>query len=131
MHPADGRVIVNFITQALSNKPLTIYGDGKQTRSFCFISDMVIALVTAMEHEKTQGEVMNIGYPQEHTIKDIANIILSLTKSPSKIVYYPKKEDDPVRRRPDISKAKEIMNWRPQIALSEGLKKTIEHFSYL
>lgn len=131
MQPSDGRVIVNFIMQAISGKPLTIYGDGLQTRSFCYISDMVDGLISAMEQQNISGEVMNIGFPEEHTIKEIAKIVLRLTKSLSGIIYYPKKEDDPVRRKPDISKAKKILRWFPKVALNDGLKKTIEYFSNL
>lgn len=129
MQPSDGRVIVNFITQAISGQPLTVYSDGLQTRSFCYISDMVEGLITAMENKNTSGEVINMGFPEEHTVKEIAKIILRLTESSSGVTYYPKKEDDPVRRKPDISKAKKILGWSPKITLYKGLSKTIEYFS--
>lgn len=131
MQPSDGRVIVNFINQAISGKPLTIYGDGLQTRSFCYISDMVYGLITAMENQEAAGKVINMGYPQEHRIIEIAKIVIDLTHSKSKIQYFPKKEDDPVKRKPDISRAKKILNWIPYTALPEGLNKTINYYSSL
>lgn len=128
MDPCDGRVVANFISQALSGKPLTIYGDGMQTRSFCYISDMVTGIYKAMESNDTKGEVINLGYPKEHTIREIARIIVGLTHSQSSIVNEAPQEDDPVRRRPDIGKAKKLLNWQPRVSLSYGLQKTITYF---
>lgn len=128
MQPYDGRVIVNFINQAISGVPLTIYGDGLQTRSFCYISDIVSGLIAAMESDKAEGEVINMGYPEEHTVKEIAEIILRLIRTQSKVVQERKKEDDPKRRRPDISKAKKLLGWQPKVMLSEGLKETIRYY---
>lgn len=129
MQKDDGRVISNFVNQAIENQPLTVYGDGKQTRSFCYISDMIEGLVAAAESQKAGGEVINLGNPQEYTIEEIAHKILSLTGSKSPIVNSGKRlGDDPDRRRPDISKAKTILGWTPKVKLQEGLKKTIDYF---
>jgi nucleoside-diphosphate-sugar epimerase len=128
MKSDDGRVVSNFITQALKNKPLTVYGDGSQTRSFCYISDMVEGLERAMFHEKTEGEVINLGNPEEFTVMELAQRVQELTASGSEIVFQNLPEDDPSRRNPDISKAKRLLNWNPRVGLEEGLKKTIEYF---
>jgi UDP-glucuronate decarboxylase len=120
----DGRVISNFIVQALLHQPLTIYGDGQQTRSFCYVSDLVSGLTSIMETEGMTGP-FNIGNPEEHRISELAEIILKLTKSPSTIVHKELPADDPVRRCPDISLIKEKIGWSPTIGLEEGLKKTI------
>ncbi|MEA3255860.1 MAG: UDP-glucuronic acid decarboxylase family protein [Candidatus Altiarchaeota archaeon] len=127
MKSDDGRVVSNFITQALKNKPLTVYGDGSQTRSFCYISDMVEGIEKAMFHEKTKGEVINLGNPEEFTVMELAQRVQELTASGSEIVFQNLPEDDPSRRNPDISKAKRLLNWNPQVGLEEGLKKTIEY----
>lgn len=124
----DGRVISNFIDQALHNRPLTIYGDGSQTRSFCYVSDQVAGLVAAMMKPGIGGEVINIGNPGEFTVKEAAHIIKEMTGSGSKIVYKPLPKDDPARRRPDITKAEKLLGWKPKIQLKEGLKRTIEWF---
>jgi len=121
----DGRVISNFIYQALNNLPLTIYGDGSQTRSFCYVSDMVEGLLKMMFTEKAKNEIINLGNPGEFTIKEAAFLIKELTGSKSKIVYKKLPEDDPTRRRPDITKAKKILNWQPKINLKQGLIETI------
>ncbi len=132
MQKDDGRVVSNFITQAISSKPLTVYGDGKQTRSFCFISDMVEGLVAAGESEKTKGEVINMGNPNEYTIEQISKVILDLTGSKSSLSFWPQRlGDDPDRRKPDISKAKSMIGWEPKIELKEGLIKTIDYFKNL
>ncbi len=123
----DGRVVSNFIVQALEEKPITIYGDGSQTRSFCYVDDMVEALVKMMEQEDYIGPV-NLGNPDEFTIKELAEMVLELTGSKSKIVYEKLPEDDPVRRQPDITLAKKYLNWIPTVKLREGLVKTIEYF---
>ncbi|MBU0662024.1 SDR family oxidoreductase [Candidatus Micrarchaeota archaeon] len=122
----DGRAMPNLINQALAGKELTIYGEGKQTRSFCYVSDMVRGLTLAME--KGSAEPINIGNPSEITILELAEKISSATGSKSKIKYAPMPEDDPTRRKPDITRAKETLGWQPEVALDEGLKKTIEYF---
>ncbi|OGG00520.1 NAD-dependent dehydratase [Candidatus Gottesmanbacteria bacterium RBG_13_37_7] len=129
MLPDDGRVISNFINQAIKGKDLVIHGDGLQTRSFCYVSDMVQGIFSVMLSAQARGEVINLGYPEEQTIYQIAQIVLQLTKSRSKIKYSRKLEDDPEKRRPDISKAKQILRWQPTISLEDGLIKTIEFFS--
>ncbi|MQY69335.1 MAG: NAD-dependent epimerase/dehydratase family protein [Firmicutes bacterium] len=126
MRKKDGRVVPTFITQALANEPLTVFGDGSQTRSFCYVSDMIEGLYKLML--SVIHEPINLGNPQEMTILDFAKKIIELTKSKSKIVYKPLPKDDPKVRRPDISKAKKLLNWKPKISLEEGLSKTIEWF---
>lgn len=123
----DGRVVSNFIVQALRNEPLTIYGDGNQTRSFCYVSDLIQGLIAMMESNNFIGP-MNLGNPAECTILDLAKKIIGLTKSSSKIIHKPLPLDDPVRRRPDISLAKEKINWMPETELEKGLLKTIDYF---
>uniref|UniRef100_V5ID95 UDP-glucuronic acid decarboxylase 1 n=2 Tax=Ixodes ricinus TaxID=34613 RepID=V5ID95_IXORI len=126
MHPNDGRVVSNFILQALQNEPITIYGSGKQTRSFQYVSDLVDGLVSLMNSSYTQP--VNLGNPHEHTIEDFAKIIKNLVGGTSKIVYTDKVEDDPQRRRPDITRAKTELKWEPKVELQDGLKKTVEYF---
>jgi len=126
----DGRVISNFITQALSGDNITIYGDGTQTRSFCYVSDLAKGLIKLMNKEQFSGPV-NLGNPVELTIKEIAEKIIVLSGSKSKIVYKPLPQDDPKQRRPDITLAKEKLNWLPEVGLEDGLKKTIEYFKKL
>ena len=128
MRSDDGRVVSDFITQSLGNSPITIYGDGEQTRSFCYITDMIEGLFASMFGEKTKGEVMNLGNPDEKSVKDLAEIIIKLTGTSSKIAHEPLPQDDPKKRKPDISKAKRILDWEPKVSLEEGLKKTIEYF---
>jgi nucleoside-diphosphate-sugar epimerase len=128
MKANDGRVVSNFITQALEEKPLTIYGDGKQTRSFCYISDMVEGIKRAMLLKNTKGEVINLGNPNEFTILELANLVKRLTHSNSKIVFKELPEDDPKQRKPDIEKARKILQWEPTINFKEGLKETIQYF---
>ena len=123
----DGRVVSNFIVQALRGEPITIYGDGSQTRSFCYVSDLIQALITMMETEDFTGPV-NLGNPVEFPILELAEKIIKLTKSPSKITHKPLPPDDPVRRCPDISLAKEKLGWIPKISLEEGLQETIAYF---
>ncbi len=127
MHIDDGRVISNFIVQALGGEPITIYGDGTQTRSFCYVDDMVNALISFMEQEETGGPV-NLGNPVEYSIMDIAESVLELTGSQSEMSYHPLPEDDPLQRCPDISLAKKVLDWEPIVPLEEGLTKTIEYF---
>ena len=128
MHPNDGRVVSNFIIQALTNKNITIYGDGKQTRSFCFVDDLIDAMSLIMNTDDDFTGPMNIGNPDEFTIQEIAEKIVKLTNSKSKIVFKQLPEDDPKQRRPDISIAKEKINWEPKVGLIEGLKQTINYF---
>lgn len=128
MKKDDGRVVSNFINQALVNRPMTIYGQGKQTRSFCYVSDMVEGLYLLAITPKLAGETINIGNQNEKTILEIADIIKKLTQSQSEIVYKTIGADDPKRRCPDITKAKKLLNWRPKVGLEEGLKKTIQYF---
>lgn len=123
----DGRVVSNFVEQALTNKDITIYGDGSQTRSFCYVDDLVRGLIACMERENFSGPV-NLGNPNETSIKDLASKILSMTKSKAKLVYKPLPQDDPSRRQPDISLAKKQLSWQPQVELEVGLTKTIENF---
>lgn len=127
MHENDGRVVSNFIVQALKNKDITIYGSGEQTRSFCYVSDMVEGLYKLMNKEGEKGPI-NIGNPAELTIADMAKLIIELTGSESKIIYKELPKDDPRRRQPDITKAKEILQWKPTIELKDGLIRTINYF---
>ena len=123
----DGRVVSNFIVQALRNEDLTIYGDGTQTRSFCYVDDLIEAFVRMMDQEEIIGPV-NVGNPGEFTMLELAQAVLELTGSKSKIVYQPLPGDDPKMRRPDISLAKKALGWEPKVQLRDGLQKTIEYF---
>ncbi len=125
----DGRAVPNFIIQAINNRPLTVYGNGKQTRSFCYISDMISGITKLMFSEEAKGEVINIGNPDEITILELAKIIIELTNSKSRITYTDLPQDDPEKRRPDISKAKKILRWQPEVELRDGLRETIEWFA--
>lgn len=122
----DGRVVGNFILQALKGDPITIYGNGKQTRSFQYVSDLVDGLVALMNSNYTQP--VNLGNPQEHTIEEFAEIIHELVGGNSEVLKMPAVEDDPQRRKPDITRAKTQLNWEPRVALKDGLKKTMEYF---
>ncbi|PEI93253.1 NAD-dependent dehydratase [Bacillus pseudomycoides] len=124
----DGRVISNFVTQALTGEDMTVYGDGSQTRSFCYVTDTVHGLMLMMEKEEANGEIINIGNPIEYKIVDVAHIVKKLTGSQSNITYHPLPEDDPKQRRPDIAKSKQLLNWKPQINLEAGLKLTIHTY---
>ncbi len=126
MRADDGRVVSTFIVQALHNKPITVFGDGKQTRSFCYIDDMVGGILK-MSYSDEEGPI-NIGNPGEFTINELAEKVIKLTDTKSKIIYKPLPKDDPRKRRPDITLAKKKLDWQPKISLDEGLKKTIEHF---
>ena len=128
MHPDDGRVVSNFIIQALKNNDITIYGDGSQSRSFCYRDDLVDGLIRLMNTSSDFTGPVNLGNPVEFTILELANKVIDLTGSSGKIIYCPLPQDDPVRRRPDITLAKEKLGWEPVIQLEEGLKKTIEYF---
>ncbi len=131
MHPNDGRVVSNFIVQALQNKPITIYGDGSQTRSFQYIDDLLNGIFKMMNSPDNFIGPVNLGNPDEFTIKELAEKVIEMTNSKSKITYLPLPQDDPLRRRPDISLAKEKLDWEPKIKLEQGLKKTIEYFDKL
>jgi len=127
MRPDDGRVVPNFITQALTGNPLTVYGDGSQTRSFCYVTDLVRGIYLMM-HSNTKGMVVNLGNPDEMTVLELARKIKEMTGSPSEIVFKPLPENDPLQRRPDISRAKKLLGWEPEVSLDEGLEKTIGWF---
>lgn len=129
MRPEDGRVISNFISQALTSKPITVYGDGKQTRSFQYVTDLIEGVVRLMNTDF--HEPINLGNPIEYTILDLAKIIKKLTNSNSEIVFKPLPEADPKRRRPDISRAKQILKWEPKVSLEDGLKRMIEYYKPL
>ena len=124
----DGRVVSNFIVQALKNEPITLYGTGLQTRSFCYVSDLVRGLWALGEKQLNPGEVINIGNPNEMTITEIANKICLATESTSFLIKQPIELDDPLKRKPDISKAKELLDWEPTVTIDEGLQKTIDYF---
>lgn len=130
MHPRDGRVVSNFIVQALTNEPITLYGDGSQTRSFCYVDDLVGGLLAMMNQGSEIGPI-NLGNPAEFTIRQLAESVLSLTGSQSEIVFRPLPPDDPVRRQPDINKARTVLNWEPKVELHDGLKETITYFRRL
>jgi UDP-glucuronate decarboxylase len=127
MHPNDGRVVSNFILQALRNEPITLYGTGEQTRSFCYVDDLVTAMIAMMDQDEMVGPV-NLGNPAENTIKELALMIRELAQSSSEIVYRPLPQDDPVRRRPDISLAKRKLGWEPKVAVRDGISRTIAYF---
>jgi UDP-glucuronate decarboxylase len=128
MHPYDGRVVSNFIRQAITGEPITIFGDGDQTRSFCYRDDLVDGLIRLMENDKNFIGPVNIGNPDEFTIRELAEQIINQVNSKSEIVYRPLPDDDPKQRKPDITLANKTLNWEPKTSLSEGLKKTINWF---
>jgi UDP-glucuronate decarboxylase len=128
MHPNDGRVVSNFIVQALQKQDITLYGDGSQTRSFCYVDDLVEGLIRLMETPNTVTGPVNLGNPVEFTMRQLAELVISLTGSSSKIVAHPLPQDDPRQRQPDISKARDLLNWKPTVPLQEGLLATIEYF---
>ena len=131
MHPADGRVVSNFIVQALKNEPITIYGDGQQTRSFCYVDDLIDAFVAFMATDAELTGPMNLGNPSEFRIVELAERVIAATGSRSKIVKKPMPEDDPSQRQPDIALARKYLNWAPKIELDAGLAKTIGYFEAL
>jgi UDP-glucuronate decarboxylase len=131
MHPNDGRVVSNFIVQALLGLDLTVYGDGSQTRSFCYVDDMITALVRLMATPVTVTGPVNVGNPAESTILQLAQTVIELTNSRSRVVHRPSPFDDPKQRRPDISLAQQLLGWAPRVALSDGLKQTIDYFDRL
>jgi nucleoside-diphosphate-sugar epimerase len=132
MQKDDGRVVSNFITEAIAGEDIKIDGDGTQTRSFCYVADMVDGIIKAMFSDGTKGEIFNLGNPAEFAIKDLADKIISLTGSNSKINFTGTfRTDDPMRRQPDITKAKNILGWEPKVGIDEGLQKTIEYYKNL
>jgi UDP-glucuronate decarboxylase len=128
MHPRDGRVVSNFVTSALRGEPLTIHGDGTQTRSFCYISDLVDGLLRMMDTPHAVTGPVNLGNPSEFTIAELADLVIELTGTTSPVEQLPLPADDPVRRRPDITLAKKILGWQPTVDLEEGLLRTIDYF---
>ncbi|HMB95515.1 MAG TPA: UDP-glucuronic acid decarboxylase family protein [Tepidisphaeraceae bacterium] len=128
MHPFDGRVVSNFIVQAITGADITLYGDGKQTRSFCYVDDLIDGIMGMMNGPDSFIGPVNLGNPGEFTMVELAKLVLELTGSKSKLIHLPRPADDPSQRRPDISLAKKQLNWEPKIALREGLLKTIEYF---
>ncbi len=128
MHPQDGRVVSNFIVQALKNEDITIYGDGSQTRSFCYVNDLIDGMMKLMNTGDEFIGPVNVGNPGEFTILELAEKVLMLTKSSSRLVFMPLPEDDPLQRQPDITLAKKVLGWQPKVNLDEGLEKTIAYF---
>jgi UDP-glucuronate decarboxylase len=131
MDPEDGRVVSNFILQALKGEPITMYGDGLQTRSFCYVDDLICGIVAMMESPSSFVGPVNLGNDQEFTLLELAHQIVELTRSSSKIIFSPLPADDPTRRKPDISLANNVLSWQPQVSLNKGLQKTIEYFAKL
>lgn len=131
MHPNDGRVVSNFIMQALRGEPITIYGKGEQTRSFCYVDDLIEGILRLMDSEAGFPGPINLGNPVEFTIAELAERVIALTGSKSKIVFEPLPVDDPLQRRPDISLARSKLDWSPNVPLDEGLRRTIEYFKAL
>src|SRR5438270_6243702 len=131
MHPADGRVVSNFIVQALKGEPISIYGDGSQTRSFCYVDDLIAGMVALMNTGPEVTGPINIGNPGEFTMNELASKVIELTGSRSEIIHHPLPPDDPRQRQPDINLAKEVLNWGPMIALEQGLTRTIDYFRQL
>lgn len=128
MHPQDGRVVSNFIMSALTNTPLSVYGKGEQTRSFCYVSDLINGLIAMMNSDDSVTGPINLGNPGEFTIGELADMVIEQTQSRSTIEYFPLPVDDPIRRQPDITKAKNVLGWEPTIPLTEGLATTIGYF---
>jgi UDP-glucuronate decarboxylase len=131
MHPNDGRVVSNFVVQALQNQDITVYGEGQQTRSFCYVDDLVDGLMRLMETGAEVTGPVNLGNPAEFTIRQLAETVIRLTGASSKIVYRPLPQDDPRQRQPDITLAKKLLDWSPRVKLQEGLIKTIAYFDEL
>ena len=131
MHPNDGRVVSNFIIQALRNEPITVYGDGSQTRSFCYVDDLVDGIVKYMNNETAGPGPINLGNPAELSIMELASTVIEMTGSRSKIAHKTLPQDDPLQRRPDITKAKKTLDWAPRVPLRTGLAKTIDYFDRL
>jgi UDP-glucuronate decarboxylase len=131
MHPNDGRVVSNFIVQALKGDAITLYGDGSQTRSFCYVDDLIDGILALMSSDAAVTGPINVGNPGEFTIMDLAKKVIELTGSRSEIVFRPLPADDPVQRQPDIGYARRMLNWEPKVHLEEGLEKTIQYFDEL
>ena len=131
MHHADGRVVSNFIVQALQGKDISIYGEGNQTRSFCFMDDLIEGFRRLMDSDDTVVGPINLGNPNEFTIRELAELVIEMTGSKSKLEFHPLPQDDPKQRKPDISIAKATLGWEPKVQLREGLQKTIDHFAHL
>jgi UDP-glucuronate decarboxylase len=131
MHPNDGRVVSNFIMQALENRPITIYGEGHQTRSFCYVDDMITGFLRLMDTPHDFAGPVNLGNPVEFTMLELAEMVIEMTGSTAGIKFMPLPSDDPTRRRPDISAAREELGWEPKVALAEGLEKTVRYFREL
>ena len=131
MHPHDGRVVSNFIVHALANKPLTVYGQGQQTRSFCYVDDLIDGLIAMMHSPSDVTGPINLGNPGEFTIAELADQVITMTGTSAGIEYLPLPQDDPVRRQPDISRAREVLGWEPTITLDQGLRRTIDYFAAL
>ena len=131
MHPNDGRVVSNFIVQALKNEPITLYGDGQQTRSFCYVSDMIDGFVRLMDSPDELPGPVNLGNPVEFSMRELAEQVIDLTGSRSPMEYRPLPQDDPRQRKPDIALAKENLGWQPTVQLREGLQHTITYFDKL
>ena len=131
MHPNDGRVVSNFIVQALLKRDITVYGDGEQTRSFCYVDDLIDGLIRLMDTPEAVTGPINIGNPDEFSMLQLASLVIEMTGSRSRIVHRPKPEDDPRQRRPDISQARTVLDWQPKTPLKEGLKRTIDYFDQL
>jgi UDP-glucuronate decarboxylase len=131
MHPNDGRVVSNFIVQALQNKDITVYGDGTQTRSFCYVDDLIDGLIRLMETADEVVGPVNLGNPEQFTIRELAEMVVEITGSASKIIHRALPSDDPQQRKPDISKAQELLDWQPTVPLGDGLRRTIAYFEEL
>jgi len=130
MDPKDGRVVSNCITQALAGDDITIYGDGSQTRSFCYVDDLVEGMIRMMNNKNGFVGPVNLGNPSERTVLDLAQKVIELTGSKSRIVFLPLPSDDPIKRKPDITLARKELDWTPNVDIIDGLKKTIEYFNY-
>jgi UDP-glucuronate decarboxylase len=131
MHPNDGRVVSSFVVQALRNQDITVFGDGDQTRSFCYVDDLIRGMIAMMDTKPEVIGPINLGNPDEFTMRELAEVVIELTGSRSKIVHRPLPQDDPRQRKPDISEAQRLLGWRPRIALKEGLGKTVGYFEQL
>ena len=131
MHPSDGRVVSNFVMQALNGEPITLYGDGQQTRSFCYVDDLVAGFMAFMDTAPEVSGPINLGNPVEFTIRELAELVVEMTGSKSELVFRPLPQDDPMQRKPDITLARGTLGWEPTIALRQGLVKTIDYFFQL
>jgi UDP-glucuronate decarboxylase len=131
MHPNDGRVVSNFIIQALTGGAITVYGDGRQTRSFCYCTDLIDGLIRLMASDEAVTGPLNLGNPSEITIRDLAETVLELTGARARIIAHPLPQDDPRQRCPDIAKAQTLLGWQPKVPLADGLKETIAYFKHL